>query len=169
MDYLKVHDFKDKKINVTAQDFSEFMKDVVASMEQAVKYAANEHQQKMVTDYIEHFRYGDVEKHKDSQRHWIKDVGPIVETNIGFIETYLDPSGARAEFEGFVSIVDKEVSAKFNELVVQADDLIKKLPWGSVYEKEKFLKPDFTSLDIIAFACSGTPIGINIPNYDDIR
>jgi dipeptidyl-peptidase-3 len=169
MDYLKEHDFKDRKITVTAMDFSEFMKDVVASMEEAVKYAANEHQQKMVTDYIEHFRYGDVEKHKDSQRHWIKDVGPIVETNIGFIETYLDPSGARAEFEGFVSIVDKEISAKFNELVVQADDLIKKLPWDSVYEKDKFLKPDFTNLDIIAFACSGTPIGINIPNYDDIR
>jgi len=114
---------------VSSEDFSVFMRDVVASLEEAVKYAANEHQQKMVQDYIEHFRFGDVEKHKDSQRHWIKDVGPIVETNVGFIETYLDPSGARAEFEGFVSIVDKEISAKFNQLVVQADDLIKKLPW----------------------------------------
>lgn len=114
MAYIKEHDFRDKKINVTAQDFQDFMKDVVKSMEQAIPHTANEHQKKMVTDYVEHFRFGDVEKHKDSQRHWIKDVGPIVETNVGFIETYLDPSGARAEFEGFVSIVDKEISAKFN-------------------------------------------------------
>jgi dipeptidyl-peptidase-3 len=75
----------------------------------------------MVSAYIEHFKYGDVDKHKDSQKHWISDVGPIIETNIGFIETYLDPLGVRAEFEGFVSIVDKETSLKFNTLVQNAE------------------------------------------------
>jgi dipeptidyl-peptidase-3 len=123
----------------------------------------------MVSAYVEHFKNGDVNLHKQSQSHWIKDVGPIVETNIGFIETYLDPSGARAEFEGFVSIVDKETSLKFNTLVERAEGLISKLPWSKDFEKDKFSKPDFTNLDILAFACSGTPIGINIPNYDDIR
>jgi len=123
----------------------------------------------MVEAYVEHFEYGHVDKHKDSQRHWIKDVGPIVETNVGFIETYLDPLGARAEFEGFVAVVDKDVSLKFNTLVDKAEGLIKELPWGDAFEKDKFTKPDFTDLVIINFACSGTPIGINIPNYDDIR
>lgn len=68
-----------------------------------------------------------------------------------------------------MSIVDKKTSKLFNDLVTNAELLIEKLPWGKHYEKEVFSKPDFTNLDILAFACSGTPIGINIPNYDDIR
>jgi dipeptidyl-peptidase III len=50
----------------------------------------------------------DIEVHKDSQRAWVRDKGPIVESNIGFIESYLDPKGMRAEWEGFAACVNKK-------------------------------------------------------------
>lgn len=50
-----------------------------------------------------------------------------------------------------------------------SESVIPKLPWPVIMEKETFLAPDFTTLDVINFSTSGCPLGINIPNYDDIR
>ncbi len=123
----------------------------------------------MIDCYIESFQTGSIKKHIESQRHWVKDIKPVVETNIGWVETYIDPMGVRAYFEGWVALTDKEKTRKFNTLVENSDKFIENLPWSKDFEKSSFVSPDFTALDVVAFASSGCPIGINIPNYTEVQ
>ena len=123
----------------------------------------------MIDFYIKHYYSGDINDHKDSQRKWIQDKGPVVESNYGWIESYIDPENIRAYYESWVAIVDKKKSEKFQKLVQNSKDIIPKLPWERRMEKDSFLAPDFTTLEIISFSTNSCPLGINIPNYDDIR
>ncbi|KAF8554646.1 hypothetical protein OG21DRAFT_1412103 [Imleria badia] len=156
------------KLTVEYGDFSESLTKVVAALQQAKKYTANDNQTAMLDGYTKS-QTGSIEEHQKGSTAWVKDVGPVVESYIGFIETYVDPYGGRAEWEGFTAIVDKALSAKYDKLVNEAPELIKVLPWGPAFEVDQFKKPDFTALEILHFATGGIPAGINIPNYYSIR
>jgi len=158
-----------KTIKLTYGDYAAEMKSITEYIKQAGVNAENDNQASMHAAYAKSFETGSLEAFKDSQRHWIKDKGPMVECNIGFIETYRDPAGVRGEWEGFASMVNMERTRAFGELVSSAPTFIPLLPWAKDFEKDKFLSPDFTSLEVLTFGGSGIPAGINIPNYDDIR
>ncbi|KAI5866839.1 putative dipeptidylpeptidase III [Durotheca rogersii] len=158
-----------KTITLVYGDYSKEMALIAASIRGAAENSANENQKKMHDAYAKSFQSGSLLAFKDSQRFWIRDKGPMVESNIGFIETYRDPAGIRGEWEGFASMVNLERTRAFGALVDAAPSLIPLLPWSKDFEKDKFLSPDFTSLEVLTFSGSGIPAGINIPNYDDIR
>ncbi|KAJ9630795.1 hypothetical protein H2203_001320 [Taxawa tesnikishii (nom. ined.)] len=160
---------KGKKLRLVYGDHKVEMDKIAIALKEAEKYAANDNEKAMQSEYVKSFNSGSMEAHKDSQRFWIRDQGPAVECNIGFIETYRDPHGIRGEWEGFAAMVNKERTRAFGKLVSSAPEQIPKLPWPAAFEKDKFLSPDFTSLEVLTFAGSGIPAGINIPNYDDIR
>lgn len=161
--------FEGRPILIGYGDFSEPLSKVVEALKRAGEYTANDFQREMLRKYVEHFVEGHIDLHKDAMRAWVKDIGPAVETNLGFIETYRDPAKVRAEWEGLVAVVNRKDSEKLERLVGMAHELIPLLPWPKEFEKDTFQRPDFTSLDVLAFANAGIPAGINIPNYDDIR
>lgn len=150
-------------------DHSREMQLIVESLESAKEFAANGIQREMLQYYIEHFKTGLGQAHKEAQKLWVRDISPTIETNIGFIETYREPSGIIGEFESLVAIQNKERTAKFSQLVENAQEFISLLPWSPEWEKPVFNPPDFTSIEVLTFAGSGIPAGINIPNYDDVR
>ena len=94
-----VHGFEGKTFEVRRGDHGALMGRVAAALTEAIPYAANEEQASMLGRYVESFQTGSVEAHKEASRHWIKDTGPAVESYIGFIESYRDPSGSRGEWE----------------------------------------------------------------------
>jgi len=152
-------ELKGKRVSLLFGDHQEEMVKIALDMKKAGQHAANNTQKRMTDEYAKSFETGSLKAFKESQKLWVKDLGPEVESNIGFIETYRDPAGVRAEWEGMVAMVNKERTLAFKKLVDAAPSMIPKLPWTSDFEKDTFTPPDFTSLEVLSFPSSGIPAG----------
>ena len=91
---------KGSKLKLIYGDYNEQMTAIAEYHRKAAEVSANDNQKQMHEAYAKSFQDGSMIAHKDSQRFWIRDKQPMVESNIGFIETYRDPHGVRGEWEG---------------------------------------------------------------------
>lgn len=63
-------------------------------------------------------------------------------------------------------MVNKERTRAFTKLVDAAPSMIPKLPWGKDFEKDEFTAPDFTSIEVLAWAGSGCVFIAELPSID---
>lgn len=92
------------KVYLTYGDHAVEMSKAAEACRNASKYAANGTEKSMMAEYAKSFDTGSYEAMKQSQRHWIRDKGPVVESNIGFVETYRDPHGVRGTYSLLTSV-----------------------------------------------------------------
>lgn len=151
--------FLSENFEVTLQrgDHAVELKKICECLGEAAKYATTSLQEQTISSLIQSLRTGDMDAYRDSQRIWVKDRNPSVETILGFVEPYRDPYGVRAEFEGVVGIVDADETKVLIKLTQNSTKFIRRLPWASgfkedenrgmgPFEKDLFDPPDFTSL-----------------------
>lgn len=152
---------------ILSGEFSAFLKKINEYLVKALKYTTKDSEKEIINDYLNFFKTGDIDSHKEAQKKWVKECSSI-DFNIGWNEKILDPIGVRGLFEGFVGIVDNFYSQKYEQLVKLLPKLISELPWDENFET-KMNSIQFNSIEIISFARNGCPFGKSLPNYYEIR
>ncbi|KAL6950935.1 hypothetical protein ACO0QE_000217 [Hanseniaspora vineae] len=151
-------------------DHSPQLTQLTSYLQKALAYTTAPLQQQMLSNYLSYYKTGSFTHHKTSQSQWLQiQPSSTVEYNSGFIESYRDPSGLLGEFQGIVALQNKQRTQGFRALAKHAPDFIKTLPWSQDFENDEFNAPDFTALEVLTFVGSGIPVGVNLPNYDDIK
>ena len=103
---------------------------------------------------------------------WVQDKASPVDTINGFIEVYMDPRGIKGSWEGLVFYVNQEKTARIKTLADNAQWFEDRMPWDPKYRKPQVQGIVANAIDVVVeTGDSGpvTPIGINLPNDQNIR
>ncbi|MCK4428551.1 MAG: peptidase M49, partial [candidate division Zixibacteria bacterium] len=150
--------------------YAEQLNRVIDNLEKALPNAG-EGQREALKNLIRYFKTGDPKDFDKYNISWVRD-NPIVETINGFIETYSDARGAKGEYEGMVSFVDKETNQVMQDLATFAQYFEDKAPWDEKYKKKKVNPPVANAVTLLLATGGGGPIaylGVNLPNAQEIR
>ena len=150
--------------------YAEQLNRVIDYLEKALPYAGKG-QREALGNLIQYFRTGDARDFDKYNISWVTD-NPIVETINGFIETYSDARGAKGEYEGMVSFVDKEANQVMQDMAAFAEYFEDKAPWDDKYKKKSINPPVANAVALLLATGGGGPIsflGVNLPNAQEIR
>jgi dipeptidyl-peptidase III len=145
---------------------------IVYWLEKAEAVAENPQQQAVIKTLIEFYTTGDLKTFDRYSILWLKDTDSVVDFVNGFIESYGDPLGLKASWEGFANFKDLEATRRTEKLSSNAQWFEDHSPVDPRFKKDKCKG---ISAKVITAAILGgdlypsTAIGINLPNSNWIR
>lgn len=103
---------------------------------------------------------------------WVLDKDAPVDTINGFIEVYLDPRGIKASWESAVYFVNRRKTGAIRAVAAEAQWFEDHMPWAPAYRKPDCKGITANAIDVVVETGETgpvTPIGINLPNDQQIR
>jgi dipeptidyl-peptidase III len=103
---------------------------------------------------------------------WVHDKDSPVDTINGFVEVYMDPRGMKGAWEALVFYVNREKTEGIRKLAADAQWFEDRMPWAPHYRKQGVRGITANAIDVVIESGESgpiTPVGINLPNEQDIR
>ena len=151
--------------------YGAYIAEIVKHLE-AAKAFAEPPMAKALDALIAFYRTGEEADRKAYDIAWVQDKDSPVDTINGFIEVYLDPRGVKGAWEGLVFYVNQEKTTRIKTLAANAQWFEDHMPWDAKYRKPSVQGIVANAIDVVVeTGDSGpvTPIGINLPNDQEIR
>jgi dipeptidyl-peptidase-3 len=144
---------------------------IVGHLEAAIPYAT-ETMAAALEALIRFYRSGSEADRIAYDIAWVQDKASPVDTINGFIEVYMDPRGMKGAWESLVFYVNREKTEGIRRLAASAQWFEDRMPWAPHYRKEGVRGITANAIDVVVESGDSapvTPVGINLPNDQDIR
>ena len=145
---------------------------IIFWLEKAKTVAENDKQAAVIDKLIEYYRTGDLHTFDAYTIAWVEETEGDVDFTNGFTESYGDPLGMKASWEGIANFKDKGATERTAKLSANAQWFEDHSPVDARFKKEKC--KGISAKVIVAAMLGGdlypsTAIGINLPNSNWVR
>jgi dipeptidyl-peptidase-3 len=144
---------------------------IVQHLEAAIPYAT-ETMAAALRALIKWYQTGETADRVAYDIAWVRDKSSPVDTINGFVEVYMDPRGHKGSWEALVYFVNPEKTQDIKKIAENAQWFEDRMPWADQYKKQGVRGITANAIDVVVeTGDSGpiTPIGINLPNDQEIR
>ena len=145
---------------------------IIYWLQKAQTVAENDKQKAVIGKLIEYYRTGDLKTFDAYTILWVEETEGQVDFTNGFTESYGDPLGMKASWEGLANFKDMEATARTEKLSANAQWFEDHSPVDARFKKENC--KGITAKVIVGAMLGGdlypsTAIGINLPNSNWVR